>query len=184
MFKIHALLLGSLRGCHRVRLGNVESRVAAARHGHMRHRQLVRRASALAVVLAIAGCAPRAMPVPGEHPANPNATPGRLAGPPAALRPGVASSAEAQPPAPATGTVPSGSGHEHHSPAVTNAKPELESTSTEGEPTPPEPKQADGKKPKAPQQDPKKSRVAPKPTRPAQPAAPKQPEPDPHAGHR
>ena len=43
-----------------------------------------------AILLAvIAGCAPAAMKTGPEHPASPDAPTGRLAGPPAALRPGV-----------------------------------------------------------------------------------------------
>ena len=56
----------------------------------------------LLLLAGIAGCAPRAMPLTAEHPASPDAPAGRLAGPPPALRPGVAeapppSSAPAQP---------------------------------------------------------------------------------------
>lgn len=40
--------------------------------------------------LLFAACSPTAMSTPAEHPANPDAPIGRLAGPPAALRPGVA----------------------------------------------------------------------------------------------
>jgi hypothetical protein len=40
------------------------------------------------VVLALS-CTPSAVTVDANHPANPKAEPGRLAGPPAALRPGV-----------------------------------------------------------------------------------------------
>jgi len=61
-----------------------------------------------ASILAV-GCAPRAMPLTPEHPANPDAEPGRLAGPPAALRPGVAEPAD---PAPAPAApAPAHEGH-------------------------------------------------------------------------
>jgi hypothetical protein len=40
------------------------------------------------VVLFVA-CTPSAVKIDANHPANPKAEPGRLAGPPAALRPGV-----------------------------------------------------------------------------------------------
>ena len=44
---------------------------------------------ASALALALAGCAIH-VPAPGpDHPASPRATPGRLAGAPASLRPGV-----------------------------------------------------------------------------------------------
>lgn len=46
------------------------------------------RAVLLFALFAI-GCAPRAMTVTPDHPAHPDAEPGRLAGPPSALRPGV-----------------------------------------------------------------------------------------------
>lgn len=42
------------------------------------------------LVVLLAACAPRAMSVPTNHPANPDAPIGRTAGAPAALRPGVA----------------------------------------------------------------------------------------------
>jgi hypothetical protein len=45
------------------------------------------------------GCAPPATTMTAEHPANPDAARGRLAGPPAALRPGVADLPRPAPPA-------------------------------------------------------------------------------------
>ena len=42
------------------------------------------------LVALLVSCAPPAMTMTAEHPANPDAPAGRLAGPPAALRPGVA----------------------------------------------------------------------------------------------
>ncbi|MGN6105630.1 MAG: hypothetical protein ACTHU0_11035 [Kofleriaceae bacterium] len=65
-------------------------------------------------LLLLASCAPRAMPLTADHPANPEAPTGRLAGPPPALRPGVAAEPPppdqpAEAPAPATPT-----GHEGH----------------------------------------------------------------------
>lgn len=44
----------------------------------------------VAAVLSLGACTPRAMDFPTTHPANPDAETGRLAGAPAALRPGVA----------------------------------------------------------------------------------------------
>lgn len=41
------------------------------------------------VALALAGCATTARPLPADHPANPSAPAGRLAGAPPALRRGV-----------------------------------------------------------------------------------------------
>lgn len=49
---------------------------------------------ALLFAAALAGCAPAALVVTPEHPASPEAESGRLAGPPAALRPGVAAPQE------------------------------------------------------------------------------------------
>ena len=59
------------------------------------------------VVLVVA-CTPRAVKVDAQHPANPKAEPGRLAGPPAALRPGVVESAPPPPAAP-----PAAPAHNH-----------------------------------------------------------------------
>jgi hypothetical protein len=42
------------------------------------------------LLFALLGCSPTALSVTAEHPASPDAAPGRLAGPPPALRPGVA----------------------------------------------------------------------------------------------
>lgn len=53
----------------------------------------------LLFALAVSACAPRAMTISGDHPANPDAAPGRTAGPPPALRPGVAT-LEDPPPSP------------------------------------------------------------------------------------
>lgn len=44
----------------------------------------------LAALFSVGACTPRAMDFPTTHPANPDAETGRLAGAPAALRPGVA----------------------------------------------------------------------------------------------
>jgi hypothetical protein len=41
------------------------------------------------LLLVLASCAPRAYRVDATHPASPSAPTGRLAGPPAALRPGI-----------------------------------------------------------------------------------------------
>lgn len=69
---------------------------------------------ALAIVaglgLGLGACAPRAMSVTPDHPANPEAPIGRLAGPPPALRPGVARMTE-----PAKPVEPDGhQGHDAH----------------------------------------------------------------------
>lgn len=48
------------------------------------------RLAILSLVLgSVAACTPRALPLPAGHPARADAPVGRLAGPPAALRPGV-----------------------------------------------------------------------------------------------
>jgi len=51
----------------------------------------------------LVGCTPPGLTTSAEHPANPSAPVGRLAGPPPALEPGVADMA---PPAPVTPTPP------------------------------------------------------------------------------
>jgi len=64
-----------------------------------------------AILAALAGCAPAALAVTPEHPASPDAPGGRLAGPPAALRPGVV---EAAPPAGAPAQpAPAPAAHDH-----------------------------------------------------------------------
>lgn len=64
----------------------------------------------------LTGCAPRALSVTAEHPASPDAPAGRLVGPPAALRPGVADApAPAPPPAPQSQQPHHGhQGHQGH----------------------------------------------------------------------
>jgi len=69
--------------------------------------------TALALVLALAGCAVRAAPPATTHPASPAAPIGRLAGPPASLRPGAVSYPDA-PPA-ALSAAPAHTGH-HQTP--------------------------------------------------------------------
>ena len=70
----------------------------------------------------LVGCAPQAMTTSAEHPANPDAPTGRLAGPPAALRPGVADvSTPTQSPTPATTTDHSNHGPQTPAPANTEA---------------------------------------------------------------
>jgi hypothetical protein len=69
-------------------------------------RALVPAALLAACLAALTGCAPAALTVTLEHPASPDAPGGRLAGPPAALRPGVV---EAAPPAGA----PAQPAHDH-----------------------------------------------------------------------
>jgi hypothetical protein len=68
---------------------------------------------ALAFVV-LSACAPSAMPMTPEHPANPSAPTGRLAGPPPALRPGVL---DEGPPLlrsdPPKQTPPTHEGHKH-----------------------------------------------------------------------
>jgi len=55
----------------------------------------------LAVVFSwVVGCTPAAMTVGAEHPANPDAPAGRVAGPPPALRPGAADPVPVPPPPP------------------------------------------------------------------------------------
>ncbi|MEJ7603039.1 MAG: hypothetical protein WKG01_34450 [Kofleriaceae bacterium] len=60
----------------------------------------------LVLASLVTGCAPRAVTLTPTHPANPDAPAGRLAGPPPALRPGVAAPVAAPVAPPAT--------HDHH----------------------------------------------------------------------
>ena len=55
-------------------------------------------------------CTPRAMPVSANHPANPDAEVGRLAGPPVALQPGGTAIPIGKPAEPAA-TRPAHEGH-------------------------------------------------------------------------
>jgi len=83
------------------------------RRGPRRSRRGGRLAAAL-LLAALVGCAPAAMPLTAEHPASPEAPTGRLAGPPPALRPGVADAAPAasEPAKPAPPSSPP-AGHDH-----------------------------------------------------------------------
>jgi hypothetical protein len=54
----------------------------------------------LVLALASAACSPAAMPLPVGHPARADATPGRLADPPAALRRGATEHLEPAEPTP------------------------------------------------------------------------------------
>jgi len=70
----------------------------------------------LAAALA-GGCAPRAFPTAADHPTRAEAPTGRLAGPPAALRPGAAAPRpEPDPPASEPAAEPQGApAHDHGS---------------------------------------------------------------------
>ena len=85
---------------------------------------------ALLLALVAVGCNPPAVSLPAGHPARPDAPPGRLAGPPAALRPGVAADALVPPPPPEPGT--GGGGHGSHGGAPTPTPPEDPPTGHEG----------------------------------------------------
>lgn len=97
-------LPSSLAASRRVRRGPRRSR----RGGHL---------AATALLAALIGCAPAAMPLTAEHPASPEAPTGRLAGPPPALRPGVADAApaasEPAKPPPPPSSPPAGHDHDH-----------------------------------------------------------------------
>ncbi|MBX3156045.1 MAG: hypothetical protein KF773_08595 [Deltaproteobacteria bacterium] len=67
-------------------------------------------ALAVALAFAVAGCAVTAPVLPSMHPARTSAPAGRLAGPPASLRPGVV----AYPEVPAVRTEDEGGHHHHH----------------------------------------------------------------------
>lgn len=115
------------------------------------------------------GCAPQAMTVTPEHPANPDAPTGRLAGPPPALRAGVADTSVP------SETVPTG-GHEHHEPTP---QPRTEPTVSPSTAPPMDSKQPTTKKPKQPKPPTKQPPPKPKQEPPKQ-EPPKQPD---HSGH-
>ncbi|MDQ3336621.1 MAG: hypothetical protein M4D80_15750 [Myxococcota bacterium] len=128
----------------------------------------------------LVGCTPSAQALTPAHPAHPDAEPGQLAGPPAALRPGVADIST--PPPTTTPATPAKDPHEGHTMPPT---PTPSTTSTPDE-KPPATKPA--KKPAAKQPVPKK----PTPTKdpheghqptPAKPT-PTKPPADPHEGHK
>ncbi len=140
----------------------------------------------------LVGCAPQGMTTSAQHPANPDAPIGRLAGPPAALRPGVADvstpARETTMPAPTTDhsshgaapqTAPDHSGHQggHGTPAATKTEPaKSEPAKTEPAKTQPVPKKPAPKKLRK-QDTPPASKTAPG-TEP-----PKQTPPPAHQGH-
>jgi hypothetical protein len=73
---------------------------------------MIRRAALSLLLLLGSSCAPAALPVARNHPASASAPTGRLAGPPAALRPGIAGEIQADPAPPAADAA--AGGHEHH----------------------------------------------------------------------
>jgi hypothetical protein len=83
--------------------------------------------SSVLTVLA-AGCAPRALAIGADHPANPDAPPGRLAGPPPALRVGVAEPAMTDAPA-HVHPVPDPAAPASSAPTKASAEPHPSSTS-------------------------------------------------------
>jgi colicin import membrane protein len=125
----------------------------------------------LLLTVALLGCAPSAVSITSDHPASSQAPIGRLAGPPPALRPGVAVTPDPAEPEPAP------TGHEHHEmPSPTPAKDDPKAGPSEPkkpEPKKPEPKKTEPKKPEPKKPEPKK----PEPKKPPAPA------PDPHKGH-
>ncbi len=75
------------------------------------------------LLAVLVGCAPQAMTTNARHPANPDAPTGRLAGPPVALRPGVA---DISTPPRGTTTPAAPTDHSNHGKPV-----EAEATETE-----------------------------------------------------
>ena len=143
------------------------------------------RAFLLAVLFAV-GCAPRAMPLAADHPANPEAEPGRLAGPPSALRAGVAHLEE---PTPRSGAAPShdhtrdgDGGHKHGVETTAPADEKPASAPTKAAPKPSTPKPSEPKKtaPKPPAEKPAAEKPAAEKPAPEKPArAPEKPTPAP-----
>ena len=154
------------------------------------------------VLAALVACTPRALSVTAEHPANPDAQAGRLAGPPAALHAGAG-----EPPASDPGTMPTApaSGHEHHEAAPPTPAPPATGHGHHDQPSGPSDKPAPTTSPEDPKEPAAKQSAVDKALEPKQPAprkpavdkkpepkpAPKQPEKkpapkqpvDPHEGH-
>jgi hypothetical protein len=134
----------------------------------------------------LVGCAPTATQMAPDHPANPDAPVGRLAGPPAALRPGVAN---APAPEPANGhaghrqatPTPANEHAGHETPSSTPApagEPQPAAEQTTSAPAKAEPKP----KPKPPAK--KASKPKPPPaSKPAPEPKPQPPAPQGHEGH-
>lgn len=73
-----------------------------------------RGARLLLLAIGFAACSPASLPLAPDHPARSSAPTGRLAGPPAALRPGVAEGAFVRPPATAPKIAPGEHGAHKH----------------------------------------------------------------------
>jgi hypothetical protein len=143
----------------------------------------------------LVGCTPSAQAITPAHPAHPDAEPGRLAGPPAALRPGVAD--VSTPPPTTTPATPAKDPHEGHTmpaPAPSTPLPDQLRPPTSSTPLPDELKPpAEAKPAKKPAKKPAaKQQKKPAPTKdpheghqptPAKPTPPKAPA-DPHQGHK
>jgi len=72
------------------------------------------------LALCIGACTPRAISISADHPASPEAPVGRLAGPPPALRPGVAAAGSEEASAPPEATPVD---HSHHQAPAQSAQP-------------------------------------------------------------
>ena len=70
----------------------------------------------LATVVALGSCTPAGVELTPRHPANPDAPIGHLAGPPAALRPGVAELGDPVAPKTPDDAKPPAHDHAHGSP--------------------------------------------------------------------
>ena len=134
------------------------------------------------VLALLVGCAPTAMTTNGQHPANPDAPTGRLAGPPAALRPGVADLSK---PTPSTTDYSShgasGAPNEHagHGQPEPQAPAKAEPEPAKTDETKSEPAKKPAEKPRK-QTKPPASKKAPAET---STDTPKQPPPPAHQGH-
>lgn len=135
-----------------------------------------------AILALLIGCTPAAQTITPAHPAHPDAEPGRLAGPPAALRPGVIE--EAPPPVKHDEHAGHG-GHEMpappstEKPADSSGLPADSKPPTDAKPPAKKPAKPPSKKPpsKPSAEDPHKGHTMPKPAEPPKPAD------DPHKGH-
>lgn len=146
---------------------------------------------ALVVASLFAACAPRSVSIPPDHPANPDAQPGRSAGAPAALRPGVATLEDPAPTPSEATPAATPVDHSQHGPQGEPGKAPpakvdtIEDTSKE--PKRVDPEKADPQK-VTPPKKPAPKKPAPKtpPKQPAKPAEPPKEPPKPpmdHSGH-
>ena len=145
------------------------------------------RAAVFVALTAIASCSPGVARIDAQHPAHPDAPGGRLAGPPAALRAGVADDVRPRPPADGEAVTNPHAGH--GAPAALPAAPPVDPHAGHGAPKPTPPTATPPPTTAVPPSEPAKKPAAKKPPAkkppakkpPAKPAEP--PPPTGHEGH-